>query len=68
MQAIASKSASVVAMEERFEALWRNRTPIDTELDDLTRQGRLGWEKYIPEDEVGNVNITHSLLGPNSLS
>ena len=49
-------------MEARFEALWKNRTPIDTELDDLTRHGRLGWEKFIPEDEAGNVNIPHSLI------
>jgi len=53
-QAPISKSASAVEMEARFEALWKNRTPIDTELDDLTRHGRLGWEKFIPEDEAGN--------------
>ena len=55
-------------MEARFEALWKNRTPIDTELDDLTRHGRLGWEKFIPEDEAGNVNIPHSLMGPVTLN
>ena len=44
-------------MEARFEELWKNRTPIDTELDILTRQGRLGWEKLIPEDKAGNVSI-----------
>ena len=63
-QAPASKSASAVEMEARFEALWKKRNPIDTELDDLARQGRLGWERLIPEDQAGNVNIMRSLLVP----
>jgi hypothetical protein len=42
-------------MESRFEALWKMRTPLDTELDDLTKEGRLCYDERLREDRDGKV-------------
>jgi hypothetical protein len=44
----ASRQTSVTTIEKplsaAFEGVWRDRTPIDAELDDIVADGRLTWE------------------------
>jgi len=73
-----SSSASTNAdpLSAAFEAVWRDRTPIDAEMDDLVAQGRLTWEAdQVYEDQVrssppakrprrARTHLRHMLGGP----
>ncbi len=54
-------------MDSRFEVLWRNRTPFDAELDDLTLEARLSWEATLREDENGRVSDRMNVQGMKSV-